>query len=84
MEHTGAIASYLIPLLLAVLCGLASYGLYMHKQFMARNEREHENFYLRESEHDQRLTRCETKLEHVEETIKETRSIYLGVSHERK
>lgn len=66
MEHTGAIAAYLIPLLLAALCGIASYGLYLHKQFMERNEREHERFEEKELEHSQRLARCETKLERVE------------------
>lgn len=67
--HTGAIAFYLVPLLLSVLCGLASYGLYMHKQFMQRNEHEHEKFFSAQTDHDHRLTRCETKLEHVEKTM---------------
>lgn len=72
MDHSGAIAQYIVPLLLALLCGLASYGLYMHKQFMSRNEREHEKLTDREANHESRLTRCETRLEHVEFEIHRT------------
>lgn len=63
MDHTGAIAQYVVPLLLALLCGLASYGLYMHKNFMARNEHEHDKLENIENNHEQRITRCETKIE---------------------
>lgn len=66
MDHAGAIASFVVPLLLALLCGLASYGLHMHKQFISRNEREHEKLATLEANHEQRLTRAETKIEYLE------------------
>lgn len=64
--HEGAIAQFLIPLLLCVLCGIASYGLYMHKDFMGRNEKEHEKLSKAEANHEARLTRVETRVEHTE------------------
>lgn len=70
MEHAGAIAQFVVPLLLCVLCGIASYGLYMHKEAMRRNEREHDRFADTEAGHDQRLTRVETRVEHVEAEIR--------------
>ena len=74
MEHAGAIAQFLAPLLLAVLCGVASYGLHMHKEMMRRNEQEHTRFAENEGRNDSRLTRVETRVEHVEQEIKFIRS----------
>lgn len=74
MEHAGAIAQFVVPLLLAVLCGVASYGLHMHKEMMRRNEREHARFAESGASNDARLTRVETRVEHVEEEIKYIRS----------
>lgn len=70
MEHANAIAGYLLPLLGVLICGLASWGLYMHKQFMARNEKEHEGLIKSDNEQGQRLTRVETKIEHVEDELR--------------
>lgn len=67
--HEGAIAQYLIPMLLAVLCALASYGLYMHKEFMHRNEREHDRFSDNDAAQATRLTRVETRVEHLESDV---------------
>lgn len=69
MEHANAIYQFAIPLLLALLCALASYGLYMHKQFMSRVDRDNEKLDSLEHSHEQRLTRCETKIENVEKHL---------------
>lgn len=67
--HEGAIAQFIVPVLLCFLCGLASWGLYMHKEFMARNEKEHGKFGEIEADHERRLTRVETRVEHAQDEL---------------
>lgn len=70
MEHTGAIALYLFPLLLALLGAVACWGAYGHRRFVSRNESEHANLQNQTQEQNQRLTRVETKVEYVENELK--------------
>ncbi len=57
MDHTAAISSWLTPVLLVVIA-------YYLKRFLERNERDHDEFYRRTNQHDIRLTRVETEMEH--------------------
>ena len=66
MEHAGAIAQAILPLLLSLLCGMGAWGAFGHKRFMARNDREHERLAEEGRSMDRRLTRAETKIEHIQ------------------
>lgn len=66
MEHAGAIAQAILPLLLTLLCGVGAWGAFGHKRFMARNDHEHEKLGEETRSMDRRLTRAETRLEHIQ------------------
>lgn len=69
MEHTLAISQVLVPILLGLLCALCSYGNYMVKRIIERNEADHEKFSAMDASHEQRITRVETKVDHMEADI---------------
>lgn len=58
MDHITAISAWLVPILLGVIA-------YQLQRFMARNERDHDEFFQRTNEHSIRLTRVETEVDHL-------------------
>ena len=59
MEHTLAISAWLTPLLLMIIA-------YYLKRFLDKNERDHDEYFQRTNEHNVRLTRVETEVEHLQ------------------
>lgn len=68
MEHTVAISSTLIPILLAVIGAEFALMTWQLKRFLDRNEHDHDQFFARTNEHDRRLTRVESDVEHLNRT----------------
>ena len=72
-EHGAAIIQHLTPLLLSLLCGLAGWAIRLHARFLSRHERDHERLEAITHNHDQRLTRVESGLEHAERELNHIR-----------
>lgn len=73
MEHSAAISQVMVPLLLGLLCVVCSYGNYMLKRIIQQNEKEHEKFFENGAVHERRITRVETKVDHVEHDLEQIR-----------
>lgn len=58
MEHNGAIAQFIMPMLLALLCGLASYGLHITRALFRQLEEKHERL----AQTDELLRQADEKL----------------------
>lgn len=62
MENLQVLSCWLTPVLLAIIA-------WYLKRFFERNEKQHDEFFNEDKAHDSRITRLETRVDHVEEDI---------------
>ena len=65
MEHTVAISTTLIPLLLAVIGFEGAVMAWQVKRHLDKHERDHDELFSRTNEHDRRLSVMENEVEHL-------------------
>ena len=65
MEHTVAISSTLIPLLLAVIGFEGAVVAWQVKRHLDKNERDHDELFSRTNEHARRLSVMENEVDHL-------------------
>lgn len=65
MEHTAAISSTLIPLLLALIGFEGAIMAWQFKRHLDKNERDHDELFARTNEHDRRLSVMENEVGHL-------------------